>query len=92
MSPQINDNYSEIRQIIVDAIEPLKEQLREIAASLKEDYARKDVINPQLDALRKQLEDLQKQALSAPKRYLVYTCTIAGLISTILTIASPMPR
>lgn len=92
MSPQINDNYSEIRQIIVDAIEPLKEQLREIAASLKEDYARKDVINPQLDALRKQLEDLQKQALSAPKRYLVYICTIAGLISTILTIASHMPR
>ncbi len=90
MSPQIND-YHEIRTIVVDAIEPLKEQLREIAASLKEEYARKDVVDPQLKDLRDDVKDLQNQQLTAPQRWLVYICTLAGLLLTLLNILSHIP-
>ncbi len=91
MSPQIND-YNEIRQIIVDAIEPLKDQLREIAMSLKEEYARKDVLDPQLKSLQEEVSNLKQQVLSAPQRYLLYVCSIAGLVLTLLNIMTHFPK
>ncbi|GHO45199.1 hypothetical protein [Ktedonospora formicarum] len=87
MAPQINpDNYQEIRQIVVDAIEPLKEQLDRIYESLKDDYARKDVIEPQIDALRNEVKSLKEQVIGTPQKLLMYAGSLAALIWTLINI------
>ncbi|GHO55534.1 YtxH domain-containing protein [Ktedonobacter robiniae] len=86
MSPQINPDYQEIRQIVVDAIEPLKEQLDRIYESLKDDYARKDVVEPQIEHLREEVKNLKEQVVSTPQKLLMYVGSIAALIWTLYNI------
>lgn len=92
MSPQTNSDYSEIRQIVLDAIEPLRDQLKEIAVSLKEEYARKDLMDTQLADLREKVNNLQSQVISAPQKLLLYICSIAGLVLTLLNIMTHFPK
>jgi len=66
------------------------EQLREIATALKEDYARKDVINPQIEALRNEVKNLKEQIISTPQKLLMYAGSIAALIWTLYNILHSM--
>lgn len=88
MSPQNNTDYQEIRQIVLDAIEPLKEQLDRIYDSLKDDYARKDVIEPKIRVLEDQIKELKDAQVSTPQKLLMYAGSLAALIWTVFQILS----
>ena len=86
MSPQTNPDYQEIRQIVLDAIEPIKEQLKDIAASLRNDYARKDVVEPRIEAIEEQMRELKQAQVTSPQKFLMYAGSLAALIWTLIEI------
>lgn len=88
-------NYSDIRQIINDAVEPIREQLDRIYESLITDFVRKDSIEPRIKALedrldiaKKEHEELEQHIMSTPQRYILYGSSIVGLILSLVSIFS----
>lgn len=85
--------YHEIRQIILDAIRPLQDQLDRIHQALSSEFVRKEAIEPRILELQRdlaeaqeQLKDLREQILSTPQRAIVMLASITSLILSLLSL------
>lgn len=83
---QNQTSYTEIRQIVVDAISPLKEQLDRIYESLGKEFVRKDVYDAQQTAFNADYTEFKNEMRGKSQRLLVSTASVLGLIVTIFTI------
>lgn len=86
--------YADIRQIVIDAVSPIKEQLDRLYDSLSKEFYRKDALEPQLQSLKEDLEELKQankelkaQVLNTPQKIMLSLATLVGLALSILSLA-----
>lgn len=86
-------SYADIRQIVIDAVNPIKEQLDRIYDSLTHEFVRKDANDARITAMQEKITDLEKHCdeleariIGTPQRYLLFATGVISAIVSLVTL------